>query len=95
VLAEIAPDRAEAVFERGRAFGESRLVCNIHWASHVIEGCIVAAATVARLHSNPDFLADLRDAKSEMEAVRSRGLPPQRDCKCEAEALKQTPWLAP
>lgn len=95
VLAEIAPDRAEAVFERGRAFGESRLVCNVHWASDVIEGRTIAAATVARLHSNPDFLADVRDAKSEMEAERSKGLPPQRDCKFEAEALKQTPWLAP
>jgi acid phosphatase (class A) len=81
--------------ERGRAFGESRLVCNVHWASDVIEGRVIAAATVARLHANPDFLADLRNAKSEIEAARSKGLPPQRDCHFEAEALKQTPWLAP
>ena len=94
-LAEIAPDRAEAVLERGRAFGESRLVCNVHWASDVFEGRTMAAATVARLHANPDFVADLRDAKNEIEAERSKGLPPQRDCKFEGEALKQTPWLAP
>ena len=70
VLAEIAPDHAEGVLERGRAFGESRLVCNVHWASDVMEGRIVAAATVARLHANAEFLADLQTARSELEAVR-------------------------
>lgn len=95
VLAEIAPDRAEAILERGRAFGESRLVCNVHWASDVMEGRLIAAATVARLHSNPEFLADLQVAKGELAAVRERQLPPTRDCKFEADALKQTPWLTP
>ena len=95
VLAEIAPDRAEAILERGRAFGESRLVCNAHWASDVMEGRVLAAATVARLHANAEFLADLQVAKSELAAMREKQLPPTRDCKFEAEALKQTPWLTP
>ena len=95
VLAEIAPDRAEAILERGRAFGESRLVCNVHWVSDVMEGRIIAAATVVKLHSNSDFLADMQTAKKELEALRRKGLPPQRDCKFEAEALRQTPWLTP
>ena len=55
VLAEIAPDRAEAIFERGRAFGQSRVVCNVHWQADVNEGRIMAAATVARLHGDPAF----------------------------------------
>jgi acid phosphatase (class A) len=94
-LAEIAPDRAEALLERGRAFGDSRLVCNVHWASDVMEGRIIAAATVARLRSNPEFLADLQAAKGELAVVREKQLPPTRDCRFEAEALKQTPWLTP
>ena len=52
VLAEIAPDRAEAVVERGRAFGQSRVVCNVHWQADVNEGRILGAATVARLHGD-------------------------------------------
>ena len=38
VLAEIAPDRADAVLARGRAFGESRIICNVHWHSDVVQG---------------------------------------------------------
>lgn len=95
VLAEIAPDRADKLLMRGRAFGESRLVCNAHWASDVMEARMIAAATVVRLRANPDFLADLQTAKKELEAVRGTGSRPQRDCKFEVDALKQTPWLTP
>jgi acid phosphatase (class A) len=56
-------------------------------------GRMVGAATVVRLHANPEFLADLQAAKKELEAVRGKGLAPQRDCSFEAGALKQTPWL--
>jgi acid phosphatase (class A) len=95
VLAEIAPDRAEQILERGRAFGESRIVCNVHWTSDVMEGRIVAAATVVRLHANADFLADLPQAKKEIEAARAKNLAPQRDCAFESKTLKETPWLTP
>ena len=95
VLAEIAPDRANAVLQRGRTFGESRIVCNAHWASDVVEGRIVGAATVATLHADADFLADLQKAKAELADVRLKNLPPQRDCDMEKRALAQTPWLTP
>ena len=65
VLAEVAPDRAEAILERGRAFGESRLVCNAHWASDVLEGRIVGTATAAREHGSPEFRADVEAARDE------------------------------
>ena len=95
VLAEIAPDRADAVLARGRAFGESRIVCDAHWGSDVMEGRIVGAATVVKLHANADFRADLAKAKTELDAARAAAEPPQRDCAEEALALKQTPWLTP
>ena len=95
VLAEASPDESEAILARGRAFGESRVVRNVHWESDVIEGRLIGAATVARLHAEPAFLADLEAAKSEQAAVRAKKLAPQRDCKFEADALAQTPWLSP
>ncbi len=88
VLVEASPDESEAILARGLAFGESRLVCNVHWLSDVIEGRLIGAATVARLHAEPEFLADLAAARAELVAVRAR--PPQRDCKFEAEALGAT-----
>lgn len=95
VLAEASPDESTAILARGRAFGESRLVCNVHWQSDVIEGRFIGAATVARLHDEPEFLADLAAAKAELAAARARRLPPQRDCAFEAKALAETPPQSP
>lgn len=86
-LAEASPGESAAILRRGRAFGESRLVCNVHWQSDVTEGWFIGAATVARLHAEPAFTADLAAGKTELEAARANHLPPQRDCKFETEAL--------
>ena len=95
ILSEIAPDRADALLARGRAFGQSRVVCNVHWESDVIEGRITGAATVARLHANPMFLADLEAAEGELAAVRANGLKPPRGCDAEATAMALDPPRAP
>jgi len=95
ILAEISPDQADAIFTRGRAFGQSRVICNVHWQSDVIEGRFMGAATIARLHADPVFRADLEIARTELATVRAKGLKPTRDCKAEAEALAQYPLLAP
>lgn len=71
VLTEIAPDRANALAQRGRAFGESRMVCGVHWLSDVRAGQFVGAAVVAQLHANRDFLAQLAEAKKEVAAARA------------------------
>jgi acid phosphatase (class A) len=87
VLTEIAPDRADAILARGRAFGESRVVCNVHWHSDVVEGRFMGAATVARLHADKLFRDELEAAKTEYIAIRDKGLKPDRDCLEETEAL--------
>lgn len=87
ILAEIAPDRANQILARGRAFGESRIICNVHWHSDVMEGRFMGAATVARLHGDPAFLAELEAAKTEFSAARAEGLEPARNCGAETEAL--------
>ena len=38
ILVEAAPERAEAILARGRAFGQSRVACNVHWLSDTEEG---------------------------------------------------------
>jgi acid phosphatase (class A) len=87
ILTEIAPDRADEILARGRAFGESRNVCNVHWRSDVVEGRFMGAATVARLHADTAFRAEVEAAKAEFAAVRAMGVKPTRDCRAEAEAL--------
>ena len=63
LLSEIAPERSTALLERGRNYGHSRLVCNVHWYSDIKQGETMAAATVARLHDNAEFRADLAAAR--------------------------------
>ena len=87
VLAEAAPDRIDAVLARGRAFGQSRVVCNVHWLSDTEEGRVMASATVAALHEQAEFRADLDAARAEIAAARSAGRRPARNCEMEAMQL--------
>lgn len=87
ILTELAPDRADALLARGRSFGESRLVCNAHWQSDVLEGRAVAAGTVAKLHADTTFKADLAAAEAEVAALRRSGEAPNADCDAEAVAM--------
>ncbi|MFT4196725.1 MAG: phosphatase PAP2 family protein [Pseudoxanthomonas sp.] len=87
ILAELAPERSDALFARGRDYTVNRLVCNAHWDSDIIAGREVGAATVARLHADPAFTADLAAARAELARVRRQQLPPGPDCAAEAAAL--------
>lgn len=87
ILAEIAPDRADAILSRGFAFGQSRVMCGVHWQSDVNAGRVVAAAVVAKLHADPVFLAQLEEAKKELNNVRAKNLIPAIDCQAENTAL--------
>jgi acid phosphatase (class A) len=91
IVSEIAPERIDVILARGRAFGQSRLICNVHWQSDVNEGRFMGASTVARLQANPNFRADVEAAKAEVVTARAKGLKPQRDCKAEAEAMALQP----
>ena len=95
ILSEIAPDRTNALVARGRAFGQSRVVCNVHWKSDVIEGRFMGAVTLARLHADPAFRADLEAAEAELAPVRAKGPKPTRDCDAEAAALTLDPPSPP
>jgi acid phosphatase (class A) len=87
VLSEIAPEHADAILARGRAYGQSRVICNVHWQSDVDAGRLMGAASIARLHADPSFRADIEAARAELAAEGAKGLASTRDCKAEAEAL--------
>jgi acid phosphatase (class A) len=88
VLAGLAPERADALLQRGRAFGENRMICGVHWQSDVDAGFLVGAAAVGRLQASPVFKAQAELARAEVQAARQQGLKsPRSDCKQEAQAL--------
>ena len=88
ILAELAPDRAEAILTRAQAYAQSRVICNVHWQSDTIEGRYVGAYVYSRLQGNAEFRSDMAAAREELKAVRAKGLPPNNDCAAETEALK-------
>lgn len=90
-LAEVAPERADAILARGHAYGESRVICGVHYRSDVDSGRIVGAATVARLHADPVYAAQVALARKEVEAARASGAKSPLDCAAEAKALALAP----
>ena len=90
-LAEVAPDRADAILARGLAYGQSRVVCGVHYRSDVEAGRIVGASTVSRLHADPVFTAQMAEARKEIAAARASGAKSRLDCAAEAKALAAGP----
>ncbi len=87
ILVEIAAERTDAILSRGYAFGQSRVICGVHWQSDVAAGRVIASAVVAKLHTDPVFRAQLDAAKKELAEAYAKGLKPINDCKAEAAAL--------
>lgn len=87
VLAELAPERADAILARGRQYAESRMVCNVHWNSDLVSGRHMASAVVARVHAEPAFQRDFAAARAEIAALRAQGEPLPERCAAEAAAL--------
>jgi acid phosphatase (class A) len=87
ILTELAPERTEEILARGRSFGESRNVCNVHWYHDVVAGRLTGAGAVARLHANPQFKEAMAAAGEDIARARESGLVPTIDCDAEAAAL--------
>ena len=72
LLAEIDPSHAAAIVQRGRAYGESRVVCGVHYYSDIEGGRMTASALVAALHGAPEFETDVASARAEMFSLRGK-----------------------
>lgn len=93
MLAHIAPDRADAILARTRAYGESRVVCGVHWLSDVEAGRVAGSVTYQALSLDPAFNADMDAAKTELAAARANPVAPDaKRCKVEAGAEAHRPW---
>ncbi|HUD30941.1 MAG TPA: phosphatase PAP2 family protein [Novosphingobium sp.] len=87
LLARLAPDRATQVLARGRAYGESRIVCGVHNASAVEAGRLSATATLTAMEDVPAFRGDLAAARKEMDGLRADAAVPRPDAaQCGREA---------
>jgi acid phosphatase (class A) len=94
LLAEIDPAHAAAIVNRGRAFGESRVVCGVHYPTDIEAGRLTASALIAALHGTPEFETDVAAARAELTSLRAANAvaaPPAAACDSES-AILATPW---
>ena len=69
ILAELAPERQNELFQRGLDFGQSRVIANYHWQSDIEVGRVIASMVVARLHACDAFREQLDRARQERRAA--------------------------
>lgn len=91
IMAALVPEKATPILARGRAYGDSRVICGVHWLSDVSAGRMSGSATVAALLGDAGFRTDLEKARSEMGTVLSGlGNPPEPAvCTRESNALRE------
>ena len=73
LLAEADPNHAAAIVARGRAFGESRVVCGVHYVSDIEAGRTLTTALVAALNGSAEFTAAACFADRTVAKRRGRG----------------------
>jgi acid phosphatase (class A) len=64
VLARVEPRFAPSLLARGMDYGQSRVVCGVHYPSDLIAGRYLADAVLAHLDNDPEYLRLLAAAKS-------------------------------
>jgi acid phosphatase (class A) len=70
ILAEIAPDKAEALVERGRQIGWNRVIGGMHHPSDIAAGRVLGQAVARSLLQSAEFKAALAGAKEEYDAAK-------------------------
>ncbi|NOT39474.1 MAG: phosphatase PAP2 family protein [Alphaproteobacteria bacterium] len=71
VMMEASPSSAQAIVLRAVDYGESRVVCGVHFPTDIDAGHLVATAVVDKLFALPEFRRDFKCAKTELQSVRA------------------------
>lgn len=74
LLCEINPDAQDGLLKLGYEWGQSRVIVGYHWQSDVDASRLVASAVYARLHTHPEFLADIAAARLEYATLTGKKL---------------------
>lgn len=66
ILSDARPERSAALLKFGKATGDLRIACRVHWASDVTGGRLMATALYQKIDDTRDYKADLEKARAEL-----------------------------
>jgi acid phosphatase (class A) len=69
VLADIIPEKRDAIFARAIEFGDNRVLCGMHFPTDVEAGRQMAAIVAVLMYKSSSFRKDLEDARAEVRSV--------------------------
>jgi hypothetical protein len=69
ILAELAPQRADALYARGREYAESRYICGSHSYSAAEAGLLSGAVIYGAEQASETFRRDMEAARAEVQAA--------------------------
>lgn len=69
LLAQMVPEKHEAIFSLGWAYGEARIISGVHFPSDVEAGRILGTMLVAEMQQQPRFRRDFAAAREELRMV--------------------------
>jgi acid phosphatase (class A) len=72
ILAELFPEKREAILEFGRTIGWDRVLIGKHFITDVRAGRVLGQAIVRELMKNETFQHDLAEAKAEIKAAQAQ-----------------------
>jgi acid phosphatase (class A) len=81
----VSPENGNALIARGRAIGDSRVVCGVHNASAVEAARLLTSSTMALVTATPEYQADLAAARAELAALRNGQYAKPEPKRCEEE----------
>lgn len=94
IMANLMPEKATQFLVRSRLYGESRVICGVHWLSDVVAARTGASALVAVLLADAGFRADLERARAELKRALGAGGPKPDPAICAREdAAARQPLL--
>jgi acid phosphatase (class A) len=70
VLAELFPERKEAILDMGRTIGWDRVLIGMHFPTDIYAGRVLGQALLRELQASPAFQRDLAEAKAEALAAQ-------------------------
>jgi acid phosphatase (class A) len=66
VLADMVPEKAAALYARGREFGDNRIVLGVHFPTDIEAGRLAATAVATALMENPAFIKEFDEARAQL-----------------------------